>query len=207
MESDIRVPKPQEIYRHFRGNLYQIMTIADDSETGEKLVIYQGMYPPYRVWARGLRNFTEKLDPGRYPEAKQVRRFELVEKDDEDEEKLVPNFMSRYRNDEHSKENEDTSVEHHAASDTDAVDEADSVDGEGQLDPMVEKFLDADSTEERLNILMAIHSRITNDMIDTMAVAAGLEIEPGTVDERWSDLRECLLTIGRYEQSRDHFHG
>ena len=54
---------------------------------------------------------------------------------------------------------------------------------------------------------MAIHSRITNDMIDTMAVAAGLEIEPGTVDERWSDLRECLLTIGRYEQSRDHFHG
>ena len=178
-----RIPKPQEIYRHFKGNLYQIITVANHSETGEQLVIYQALYGDYKVYARELSMFTSLVDREKYPNATQEYRFELqpIGSAAEHIEKATPWAEPAH--------NEATLVN--------TVKEE-----EANLDPMLLQFLDADGYEEKLNVLAALHHRITQDMITIMAVASDVEVAEGELEERYAQLRSCLLTLEKYECTR-----
>lgn len=66
-------------YRHFRGNLYQVIGIATHTETEEKLVIYRAQYGKRGLFARPYHMFAEEIDRNQYPEASQKYRFELVD--------------------------------------------------------------------------------------------------------------------------------
>lgn len=193
-EADImsQIPKSHEIYRHFKGNLYQVLELAEHSETGEQLVIYQALYGDYKIYARPVESFLEKLDKKKYPEANQNFRFELQggeevglqEKDTEKEPKEDTVAAAETR----EKEPEDEKTE------------AETL--EIQLDAQVLEFLDADTYEERLNILVGLRHRITDDMITTMAIACDVEVPEGDLEERYLSLKNCLLTRERYERER-----
>lgn len=60
MNSEQNLPLPGSLYRHFKGGLYTVAGFAKHTETGETLVIYDGVYPKYR-WARPLSMWNETV--------------------------------------------------------------------------------------------------------------------------------------------------
>lgn len=64
----------QGIYRHHKGNLYQVLHTARHSETEEMLVVYRALYGGYGVWVRPLTMFCENVEI----DGKTLPRFELI---------------------------------------------------------------------------------------------------------------------------------
>ena len=75
---DMRL-KPGDVVRHFKGNEYEILHIALDSETMEKVVVYRALYGERGVWVRPLEMFLSPVDREKYPDVRQTYRFEKVE--------------------------------------------------------------------------------------------------------------------------------
>jgi len=75
MTQSIQDAIPQGIYRHYKGNLYQVLHTARHSETEETLVVYRCLYGEYGVWVRPIEMFGESVTV----DGQQVPRFELIQ--------------------------------------------------------------------------------------------------------------------------------
>ena len=191
-----KIPQPNEIYQHFKGNLYRVVTLAKHADTGERMVVYQALYGDFEIWARPLREFTGRVDERKHPEAAGRQRFTLL-----------PQIMGQ------------DGLNPPAASDLpeDAAGRALSAAGaeeasgpaappsgeeEPALDPMLMAFLDADSYEEKLAIFTDMRGRVTDDMLTTMAVALDIDLKEGELMERYEELKNCIVMLEKYECNR-----
>lgn len=188
------VPRPHEIYKHFKGNLYQITAIAQHTETDEQLVVYQALYGDFKTYARPLDMFLSEVDRQKHPDATQKYRFELQSENAERkaERENAAKTISSPRT---------AGMRQEAQSQVSSSTEM-PAEETLELDPQLLEFLDAKSYEDRLNILAGLHHRITDDMITTMAVACDVEVPDGETQERYTSLKNCLLTLEKYECNR-----
>ena len=65
---------PLGVYRHYKGNQYEVIGLAKHSETLEDMVVYKALYGERGIWVRPLSMWGELVDV----DGKSVRRFEYV---------------------------------------------------------------------------------------------------------------------------------
>ncbi len=195
-------PKAFQVYRHFKGDYYQIIEIANHSETGERLVIYRSLFGEKHVCARPLDMFLSEVDHDKYPDVKQKWRFALVtgqlknpqenkedSAEDDSPEEAGPEVGSAEDNSPEDNSPEDNNPEDNSA---DEVTE----------DVFLDKFLDAESYEEKLDIFTGMWKTLNEDNIDNVALVMDLELRGGTIEEKYKEILNCLKMKARYESTR-----
>ncbi len=70
----------KERYRHFKGEIVEIICIALDTENLEKQVVYKALKDG-RIWVRPYDMFTSKVDKIKYPDVEQEYRFQKIDND------------------------------------------------------------------------------------------------------------------------------
>ena len=63
------------IYKHYKGNLYELVDVVNHSETLEKMVLYRALYGEKELWVRPISMWDEEVNV----DGKKVKRFEYVE--------------------------------------------------------------------------------------------------------------------------------
>ncbi len=188
-----RTPKPGELYRHFKNKLYQIVTVATHSETGEKLVIYQALYDDFGIYARPLDMFVSEVDHEKYPDVKQKYRFEKITPQTKQTDMQVKSEAVRQSA---AKMPEAGSVQVQ----TSKAQVADADDDQAP-NPRLMEFLDADTFEEKYNILVSMRDTITDRLIDDIAVVMDVVVPEGPLQKRYDDLKNTIKTRQYYEFS------
>lgn len=62
------------IYRHYKGNEYEVIGVANHSETLELMVVYRALYGKGELWVRPASMWNEVVTV----DGKSVKRFEKI---------------------------------------------------------------------------------------------------------------------------------
>lgn len=87
---DRNIPEPGTIVRHFKREtirnpgtndyLYEIVGLAEHTESKENMMIYRALYGSGKLYARPLDMFMSEVDRNKYPSIQQKYRFENNER-------------------------------------------------------------------------------------------------------------------------------
>ena len=196
MEREIKVG---EVYRHFKGNTYEVLALAVNADNRERVVVYKSLSNG-RVFVRSFRGFAGVINKEKYPDAGQTYRFELVadiEPEEEEDIEAIPDYAG---------ETEDKGPREKApVKQAPLVGEISSDNGsgtsDGDVDPMLMEFLETRSFDEKLQILRRMEPVMTDKLLDDMAASLDVVIHDGDMSTRISELKSCLATFDKFDCS------
>lgn len=174
--------RPGVLCRHFKGKLYQIIGKAEDTETGENVVVYQALYGKYQLYVRPISSFVSKVDRKKYPNCNQEERFELIERENL------------------GIETESKALEMNITEDMQCEKQEENL--EEKISPHLLAFLEAETYEEKLAVLTAARPDMDDKLLNGMAVSLDVEIPEGEIRDRFIGFKNCLETFRKYEGNR-----
>ena len=183
----MREVRQGQFYRHFKDRLYQIVAVAEHSETGERMVVYQALYGDYRVYVRPYEMFVSEVDHEKYPQAVQKYRFELVamtqEKDGDGALQQAGNIP--------------------APADTGQVSKKKTASSDaGGINPILLEFLDAETLEEKLHIMIFGRNQMDDSLLNSIAISLDLVVDEKSTQEKYDEILNCLSMMEKFECNR-----
>ena len=197
------IPKEKEVYRHFKGKYYQVIAVARHTEYDEQLVIYRPLFEEGEVYARPVSSFLSEVDKNIYPEARQQYRFTLASGETHGGGRnRAKESAEEELSEEQKKEAPEprTPIEPYEEPETE-IDYLDA-DSDSVLDPELEAFLDERSYDRKLDIFMLLRKRITEDMLQTIAIDLDIRLSGETMEDRCLEVLDCIKTKKKYESDR-----
>ena len=192
--------KPFQIYRHFKGNYYQVVCIAENSESGKQEVIYRALYGDNKIYARDLEMFTSDVDKEKYPDVAQVKRFEPVEYEDavKTKEQTAPvnEEPEKEKPEKERPEKEETAKAEQVKKEEPPYDNKNSA-----INPVLLKFLDAVGYEQQLECLTEIREDLTEEILIPIELSLGMEEQKGSIDQRYRGIKNYISLKQRYEKA------
>lgn len=61
-------------YKHYKGNVYEVIGVAKHSETQEEFVVYRALYGNNDLWIRPREMFESDVEVN----GKKVKRFKII---------------------------------------------------------------------------------------------------------------------------------
>lgn len=202
MAENRQTPVAGQIYKHFKGNLYKVLAVAVHTESEEKLVVYQSVENPDRVFARPLEMFMSDIDRFRYPLIRAKYRFTLVSEPEEEtngEETKEEEIKEETLN-EDTKEEDVKDEETEEQSDDDSAVYKDN--GELVIDPYVEGVLDEKEFSKKIEFFEMLRGKCTEEMLTTIAISLDIQLQEGSIEDKYSQILRTLKMHEKYETSR-----
>ena len=175
-----RLVCPGQFYKHFKDKLYQIVTVAEHSETGERMVVYQALYGDFRTYVRPYDMFVSEVDREKYPNAAQKYRFELIKSE---------NFGNT-----EAKPEKFVEAVYEAQSENELAEEG--------VNPDLLAFLELDTLAEKLEMFRNLRKRIDDHLLDSIAASLDIVVDEGPLPQRYQEVLNCLETMEHFECSR-----
>lgn len=196
------IPKELQVYKHFKGSLYQIVTVAVHTETKEKLVIYRSISKPDRVFARPVDMFLSEVNHKKYPDVKAKYRFTLLE--DLEEEELEEVQEAAIDCEEVKAQEPVVSVAEVNIETTEHADDNRKYKDDGTLvlDPIVERVLDSKEFTDKIEAFELLRGKCTEEMLSIIAMSLDIQLSGETVEEKYADVLKCLRMHQKYETNR-----
>lgn len=200
-----------EFYKHFKGQLYQVRALAENSEDNTPMVVYQAMYTPFKIWVRPLSMFLEKLDKEKYPDAAQEYRFERIILDDrQNTEAAKPDIVQSEKS--AAVTNTIHPEEAITVSDEEITDALLSGQVERKLSGKISDnqlaakglmiFLDAENYHDKRHIFSSLEPYLNDTMLNNIAVTLDLVLDEGSKEQHFETILNCLETHEHYECNR-----
>ena len=183
-----RNPMPGDIYEHFKGNRYQVTAIAYDANTDEKCVVYQALYGDYLIFVRKFDEFISEVDREKYPDSPYRYRFTFPGEPMHTEAEGTGAGKEDL-------ENKPIPPEHEMR-------ELKSPEDEGEVNPDLLAFLEAETTKEKIEILDSARERVTESLLSAIEASLDISYENESLEERIYYIGNYLRTRERYEGTR-----